>query len=375
MSDYQYFEFQTVDKALSEREMRELRQLSRRARITPTRFMNTYDWSDFRGDPVELTAKYFDGFVHIANWGKRQFILRLPRRLVDPEELQKYADGNSFWLQVRKEHVLLGFVWEGTEGGWEGEGEGWLPSLLPLRADLLGGDRRLLYLGWLLGVQAGRFPEAQPEPPAVSGLSKLTAALESFVEFLGLDRELLSAAAALHDENEDLQEGLELFISRLPETRKNALLTRAARGDAPYLQAELIAEFQKAQGTRKQKARRPAAGRTVADLLAAAFELGAEGIRRPGTAAPARRTSPEPEKKQRAAAGRTATGLWKEIERLVETRNTSGYEKAARLLAELRELTESGGRAENFTEKLTRFRCQHGRKTALIRCLDQAGLC
>ncbi len=38
MSEYQYYEFQTADRRLSEKEMQELRSYSTRAVITPTSF-------------------------------------------------------------------------------------------------------------------------------------------------------------------------------------------------------------------------------------------------------------------------------------------------------------------------------------------------
>jgi hypothetical protein len=40
MSEYQYYEFQAIDRPLTERQMDELRKLSTRAEITPTSFTN-----------------------------------------------------------------------------------------------------------------------------------------------------------------------------------------------------------------------------------------------------------------------------------------------------------------------------------------------
>ena len=50
MSEYQYYEFQAIDRPLTEQEMRELRAYSTRARITPTSFVNDYSWGNFKGD-------------------------------------------------------------------------------------------------------------------------------------------------------------------------------------------------------------------------------------------------------------------------------------------------------------------------------------
>ena len=66
MSEYQYYEFQTADRRLSEKEMEELRSFCTRAVITPTSFSNEYNFGDFKGDPIKWVEKYFDGFVYIA---------------------------------------------------------------------------------------------------------------------------------------------------------------------------------------------------------------------------------------------------------------------------------------------------------------------
>jgi hypothetical protein len=44
MNEYQYCEFQTADRRLSEKEMQELRSYSTRAVITPTSFSNEYSF-------------------------------------------------------------------------------------------------------------------------------------------------------------------------------------------------------------------------------------------------------------------------------------------------------------------------------------------
>lgn len=91
MSEYQYYEFQAVDRPLSKEQMAELRALSTRATITPTRFQNEYNFGNFRGDPHVLMEQYFDAFVYVANWGTRRLMLRLPTRVLDPEAADRYC--------------------------------------------------------------------------------------------------------------------------------------------------------------------------------------------------------------------------------------------------------------------------------------------
>ena len=46
-----------------------------------------------------------------------------------------------------------------------------LASVVPVRSELAMGDRRLLYLAWLLSVDAGVLDEAELEPPRPCGSS------------------------------------------------------------------------------------------------------------------------------------------------------------------------------------------------------------
>ena len=90
MSEYQYYEFLAVDRSLTERQLAELRALSTRARITPTSFVNTYQWGNFRGDPYRMMERYYDAHVYVANWGTNQVMLRIPEKLLDIVTVRPY---------------------------------------------------------------------------------------------------------------------------------------------------------------------------------------------------------------------------------------------------------------------------------------------
>jgi hypothetical protein len=90
MSEYQYYEFQAMDHPLSEADRRALRALSTRARITATGLTNSYEWGDFKGDPVELMERWFDLHLYLANWGTHRLMIRLPERLIDRRRLHGF---------------------------------------------------------------------------------------------------------------------------------------------------------------------------------------------------------------------------------------------------------------------------------------------
>ena len=68
MSEYQYYEFQAIDRPLDETDLKALRNLSSRAQITATSFTNHYEWGDFKGSPRKLMERWFDLHLYLANW-------------------------------------------------------------------------------------------------------------------------------------------------------------------------------------------------------------------------------------------------------------------------------------------------------------------
>ena len=108
MSEYQYYEFQAIDRPLTQREMAELSSFSTRARITPTSFINDYSWGSFKGDAELWMEMYFDAFLYLSSWGCRVFELRLPARLIDSNTGRLYCIGKgrwtSFWRKREEEN-------------------------------------------------------------------------------------------------------------------------------------------------------------------------------------------------------------------------------------------------------------------------------
>lgn len=246
MSEYQYYEFQAIDRPLTEREMRELRSSSTRATITPRRFVNHYDFGDLKADPMEWVEKYFDAFLYLANWGNRTLALRLPSGLVSADVVAAYCPGGAANLTNTGTVTILEFCSDSEADDCDDWGEFdddavWLASLVPLRADIASGDYRALYLGWLLCVQQGDLNADVPEPPVPPGLKQPTEALQALVHFLRIDPDLLGVAAlASRDESvKPTWRALAQCIGGLPETEKTDLLVRLAMGEEPHLRAAL----------------------------------------------------------------------------------------------------------------------------------------
>lgn len=275
MSEYQYYEFQALDKPLSKRQLSELRALSTRARITAVSFVNDYQWGDLKADPKSLMTRYFDAHLYLANWGARRLMLRLPKQFVDQKSLSAYCRGYALTIRQAREHVILDFCSEGDADSDDFlRTEGWLGSLIPLRREILEGDLRSLYLGWLLSLQAGELGDRGREPPIPIGMSRLSGSLEALIDFLRLDPELVRASVQTQPDRPGASRRtraseLRKWVAKLPVSEKNDILLRLAQGEEPHVRADLLRRFRRSQrASRASKAARPK-GRTVGQLLAA----------------------------------------------------------------------------------------------------------
>src|SRR5882757_2231529 len=118
MSEYQYYEFQAIDRRLAASQMAKLRSFSTRARITPTSFINDYQWGEFKGDEDAWMDKYFDAFLYFANWGTHILKLRLPSRLLDRATVDAYCVGESASVREHEGKTVITFVSDQEEDEW-----------------------------------------------------------------------------------------------------------------------------------------------------------------------------------------------------------------------------------------------------------------
>jgi len=379
MSEYQYYEFQAIDRLLTSKEMSQLRSYSTRARITPTSFVNDYSWGDFKGHEDAWMEKYFDAFLYLANWGTHVVKLRLSARLLDLETARAYCGGQCVSAREKSGNVILTFVSEDEEGGgWE-EGDGYLSSLMSVRAELSRGDLRALYLGWLLCAQNGDFEDDDIEPSVPAGLDRLSASLESFVGFLRIDPDLIRVAASASAPLADAEpkgEEIRAWLANLPAMEKDDLLARIIAGDAA-LAGEVARRMRQERASRDVPA--PSfKRRSVAELLAAAERVADERRRVESET----RAKKKVERERKAAAARakyldelagTEASLWRRVDELVATKLPKRYDEAVVILSDLRDLSarEDGS---DFRRRLEVLRADHGKKRTLIDRLQKARL-
>jgi hypothetical protein len=385
MSEYQYYEFQAVDRPLTAEQMTRLRSLSSRATITPTRFTNFYTWGDFKGDPAHLMEQYFDVFVYVTNWGTHELMLRLPRRLLSPANAAAYCTSEGLQNWSTAEQLILDFRSEDESGADfdADDGDGWMSALLPLRTELASGDWRALYLGWLGCAQALELDDEALEPAVPRGLTSLSTAQQTLASFLRLDPNLLDVAS---EASKPLRPALSrqlihTWVRGLADSEKIDVLVRlVADVDPHHLHAELVQRVLQAVGSDTEQSPGPAGGQRTVEQLLATAELRREARKR----AAAERAERERQRQDCERAAARAIYLeslagridaeWQRVEALVATKRQGDYDRAVQVLVDLRDLAARKGQIDNFENRLEQFRARHAKKVSVLERLERARL-
>jgi len=377
MSEYQYYEFQAIDRALSADQVDKLRSYSTRAQITSTTFTNEYSWGSFKGNPDAWMEKYFDAFVYLANWGTYILKLRLSSSLLGAGSAKKYLGGA--WVKEKLGKVVLSFVSEDEEGDGDWvEGQGHLSSMISVRADLARGDWRALYLGWLMRAQAGELADQTVEPPVPPGLGKLTASLDAMAEFLRIDRDLIDVAAQTSppmNEMSTTPAEVHTWVAGLSAKQKDDLLANLIVDGDHSAAVGLFQKFLKESGRNEKNS---AGSRTVRDLLKAAQQRSEERqqaeaeLRAKAAARRDRQAAIAREKHLNGLAGQQ-DNLWTKVNALLHTKRQPEFAQAAAILVDLRDLAGAAGSAD-FGLRIAELRRMHPRKRTFLDMLAKAGL-
>ncbi len=379
MSEYQYYEFQSVDRPLTQAQRDELRAYSSRAKITANSFINFYDYGSFKGSPEKWMEKYFDAFLYFANWGSHWFMLRVPKKLIDQEVAEAYCAGEDFYFIAKADTLIFSFRSEDEEGQWV-ENEGWLASLLPIRADLMAGDYRALYLGWLAAVQSEEIEDDTPEPPIPPGLGDFNTSLDRLADFLRLDRDLIAAAAEFSPPKATSslsRPEISQWIQHLSTQEKEAILLRMIERDDPHLGVELR---QRVRLEREGQVISPKGPQRTAGEIRARAEILTEDRKRIKAEKRVRdqirrkQEAAERRKKQLESMAGKENILWDKVEKLISTKQPKRYDEAISLLLDLKDLADHEDRILVFSSRMRALVSKHLRKDTLMKGIQKTKL-
>lgn len=354
MSEFQTIHFAAVDKPLDDKQLAYMERQSSRAEVSRWQFEVDYHYSDFRGNALEMMRRGYDVHFHYANFGIRKLMFRLPQGLpVDAKTFKRYA--MEYCLEWKKDSRGKGGVLsiqpESDAGSYcedYFEFDRIMEVLPKIRDGLIAGDTRLLYLGWLVC----NWDEEAVEPPVPTGLKKLPPELQEFVALHELDVDLLAAAASAspaRSNQSDSQPSFDDWLKKQNAASLRGLMRRVLDGDAAAVRAESLADIRETSGATTGPLAEGT--RTLAELRELASGKATTRRKREETATQRRR-----EKRLEELRSDPASAI-KEAEKLVETRSTGNYSKAAKVLAELRDAMpgDAGSqRADNAAKRLAK---------------------
>ncbi len=249
MSEYQHYEFMTIDRPLTREQLDAVNTLSSHIEASSTHALIIYHWGDFKHDPIDVLHKYFDGFLYWANWGAPELAFRFPHGILPADFVDGYDLEDFITFTRYREYDILDIHFGEMEAPDE-----WvdyeLGSLIALRDELMEGDLRALYIVWLAGqIMIEGYDEEDVEeedwevsvPAVPPAFGTLTAAQEALAELLRVPQELLVAAArhskaAEPSTGDDVAAHGQAAATRAPERVSGSLSTQRARAEPPARQ-------------------------------------------------------------------------------------------------------------------------------------------
>lgn len=383
MSGCSIHHFKTIDRPFTNEERAEIDSWSSRFSPTSTEVRYVYHYGSFKKSVNDVFPKYFDAMLHFDNWENKQLMFRFPKALVDIEVLNQFSHKNKWeycYLQFKEvdEYVIMDLKYSVEEGGdWIMEDQYELGALLPLREEILNGDYRSLYLGWLMVQQDGtewedeEFEDEDYDettmPPIPANLQALTLAQKSLMDTFWIDEGLVEAAATVSPDARQQTMDYKKLISLLSEEEKETYLLQFVV-EQPGIRMQLRQRLETLGGDKKSLAF--GTSPSWVDLVQIATQKDKER---------AARNEIERQKEEelarlarieelKAMIPKKETMWQKATEHLKDT-YASAYDAATNIISDLKEVAEYEGKLAEFEQQLDVFVRDYTRRPAFIRRL------
>lgn len=375
MSEYQYYEFVALDGPISDEGMKYAEGCSSRADVSRVHWRNVYNFGSFGGSVEEL-LQHYDAHFYIANWGSVRFALAFPKGILNQKTVQPYVRGHQQYentLTINDNGARTIAWWErNDEEGWGWtEGEGIISRLAGIREELMRGDYRALFLGWLADFDPGEWRDPRDStilvPPIPSGLDSLTPALQTLTEQFPVDPDALIVAAG-QSKDTTMPECIPIsdVLNKLPIAEMKALLARVADGVGSRVMSELnrltYPEIETPTGEPL----------TCVDFATKVIAVRDARLKREAKATAARHKRAAAERKRKLeGVMKRANEIWAGFGPLMDLKIASAYDNVAAQLKELHAAYKQAGQSVDFQRKLTAFSECYARRPAMMRRIKE----
>ncbi len=367
MSEYQYYEFRTINRQLTKAEQVAVNNLSSHGHTTATSFSVDYSWGNFKHDVDTVLAQYFDSAFYITNWGTTELKFCFPKALLDLRTVEPYlVDEEKITIDTKTvgDRLIITFArQEEGRDSW-GDDSAVLSSVAGLYDQILLGDRRAFYIAWLhaadvAGEYADYLTEETLEPPVPPELAQLTPDLQAFSDLFAIDENLIAAAAQGQSQRAVSPVDLRQALAALPHAECIDFLQRMLAEEA-----HLAVKLKQRLGLLPSiSTDNPVGTRTIGELMAARDLIQQKQAQVAAVAHEAQRRA------ALAALAARGDAVWQDVEALIAEQKSAGYEQVAKLLEQLGMLAAEQGQTLRFQQRLAAIRAKYSRRSSLIRAL------
>jgi hypothetical protein len=388
MSEFQQYQFRKIGEPLSAEAKKEISTWSSRTIPSSHSATFVYHYGDFPKDEQYVVEKYFDMMLYVANWGTRRLLYRLPKDIVDLKAVKAYTyqdDYNSIELIKKDTCYLLDITIseEGGDDGWIGDNEYDLGDFIRLRDDIVAGDYRGLYLlclNFQYRATANEYNGESDEdeyfdedgfesftlPDVPPAMQKLLPVHQALADFFDMDVDLYTVAQKLGENIESTTPDYENLLAKLSDKQKNDFLKRLLSNES-QLDIKLkkqLETFLPEHQNNETKFSSPT--RLVIQKMVD------ETCKQRLSRLEAEEKATHIQKMQKLAPQKEK--LWKEVKEELELKRGSAYDRATRLLVDLKELAVYENDLELFSIKLANILAQYGKSVAIRSRFQQAKL-
>lgn len=395
MSEYQRYEFMTVDRPLTRKQLDEVNTLSSHIEASSTHAFIEYHWGSFKYDPIKILLQYFDAFLYWANWGSPRLAFRFPHEVLPATLLDGYDVEDDVTFTRHSDYDILDIHFGEMESP-EIMVDYELSSLVPIREELMEGDTRALYIAWLAsqGMLFDRYDDEEKEwdeneyeveeedednendsneeadhegvPVVPPAFETLTVAQKALAELLQVPQELLDAVAR-HSSGSMVsqQDDFAALVQKLPEARRIDYLTRLAHNE-PGLSRLLVRELRELTNGKTETPQEGETGEHVpyTTLLAESKEIRAKQER-------------EEREKERQARLSHLRDIqehrdvhWRQVEKAVASAAGARYDDAVQILVDLRDAAEQFQGTQEFQARFNTWMRSYLHRPALVKRLQ-----
>jgi len=370
MSEYQHYEFRSIDKALSEEEREIVSSWSSRTRATSIGATFTYHYSDFPKNARQVVERYFDAMFYLSNWGSYRLMFKVPKGLFTLKSIRQYCS-ESLEIYESADFIIIDICVNEEDGECWAEGDGMLSSLISLREDIIAGDFRSLYLIWLKEStedvinEYDNVDENSDEPDVPAGLAELNGALTEFANVFNVDQDAISAAAMASMPLKPIDVvDYSTLIEKLNDKEKTEWLVRLINNES-----NLAQKFKRTFSKHKLTKDAVMQKRSVSDIVEIMMR------KREEREVIEKQLREEKRLAKLQKVERKQDSLWEDVDHLISLKKSNAYDQAVKNLELLKELAVHKNTLSDFTKKVTAIKHQNSNLRALQSRIDYAKLC